>query len=187
MAIGSGLRVEVWKEFLRRFGYLHIYEFYGATEANIVFINYTEKVGAIGKSNFLFKKIIKFELIKYDVDQDKVVRDKNGHCIPVATGHEGKIGMAAVQLKDGLSFDGKGLYVHVKDYMPSYAIPRFIRLRESLEITETFKQRKGQLVKEGFDPACISDPLYFLDDSEKCYVPMTQEIFRSIAEKKLKL
>ncbi|XP_042330643.1 very long-chain acyl-CoA synthetase-like [Sceloporus undulatus] len=286
MAIGSGLRVEVWKEFLHRFGQLHIYELYGATEANIVFLNYTEKAGAVGKSNFVLKKIIKFELIKYDVDQDKIVRDENGLCIPVAIGeagllvskiteahpfegyaggyqksekkilrdvlkkgdcyfnsgdllmqdqhgflyfqdrvgdtfrwkgenvattevertlamldfiqevnvygvsvpgHEGKIGMAAVRLKDGLSFDGKGLYVHVKDYMPSYAIPHFIRLRESLEITETFKQRKAQLVKEGFDPALVSDPLYFLDDSEKCYIPMTQEIFSSITEKKRKL
>ncbi|XP_062840696.1 long-chain fatty acid transport protein 2 [Anolis carolinensis] len=285
-AIGNGMRTEVWKEFLRRFGFLQIYEFYGATEGNFGFINYTGKVGAVGRIHFLQKKMTMFEIVKYDVDQDEPVRNEKGHCIPVAAGetgllvckitevapfsgyagdrkktekkilrdvlrkgdsffnsgdllmqdhegfiyfqdrvgdtfrwkgenvattevertlaaldfieeanvygvpvpgHEGKTGMAAVRLKDGLSFDGKKLYAHAKDYMPNYAIPRFVRLREALEITETFKQRKVQLVKEGFDPAIINDPLYFLDDSEKCYVPMTQEIFSSITKKKLKL
>ena len=60
-------------------------------------------------------------------------------------------------------------------------------MQEALEITGTFKQCKSQLVKEGFNPAIVSDPLYFLDDREKCYTPMTQQIFSSIAKKKLKL
>ncbi|KAJ7313785.1 hypothetical protein JRQ81_005477 [Phrynocephalus forsythii] len=280
IAIGNGMRVEVWKEFLRRFGFLHIYEFYGATEGNVGFINYTGKVGAVGKTNYLHKKLTMFQLIKYDVDQDEAVRDEKGLCetgllvakitevtpfvgyagdrqktekkvlrdvlnkgdcyfntgdllmqdhegfiyfqdrvgdtfrwkgenvattevesilatlnfiqevnvygVPVP-GHEGKIGMAAVRLKEGLAFDGKKLYEHVKASMPAYAAPRFIRLRDTLEITGTFKQCKGQLVREGFHPGVVSDPLYFLDDSEKCYVPMTQQIVDAITEKKLKL
>lgn len=40
--------------------------------------------------------------------------------------------------------------------------------------------------EEGFDPAVIKDPLFFLDDN-KGYVPMTQEIFSSIAEGRLRL
>lgn len=44
-------------------------------------------------------------------------------------GHEGKIGMAAIRLKDGCPFDGKKLFIHTKDYLPSYAIPRFIRIQ----------------------------------------------------------
>lgn len=60
-------------------------------------------------------------------------------------------------------------------------------IQESLEVTATFKQCKSQLVKEGFNPAVISDPLFFLDDSKACCVPMTQEIYSSIAEMRMKL
>ncbi|XP_013910087.1 PREDICTED: very long-chain acyl-CoA synthetase-like [Thamnophis sirtalis] len=102
-------------------------------------------------------------------------------------GHEGKIGMAAIRLKDGCPFDGKKLFIHTKDYLPSYAIPRFIRIQEKLEITGTFKQCKTQLVSDGFNPATISDPLFFLDDSEKNYIPLTEEIYCSILENKRKL
>ncbi|NXK01331.1 S27A2 synthetase, partial [Corythaixoides concolor] len=41
LALGNGLRAEVWKEFLQRFGPISIREFYGATEGNTGFINYT--------------------------------------------------------------------------------------------------------------------------------------------------
>ncbi|CAI5790408.1 Hypothetical predicted protein, partial [Podarcis lilfordi] len=58
---------------------------------------------------------------------------------------------------------------------------------DMLETTGTFKQLKSQLMKEGFDPVTIRDPLFFLDDLEKSYVPMTQQIFSDISEKKLKL
>ncbi|XP_053118382.1 long-chain fatty acid transport protein 2-like isoform X1 [Hemicordylus capensis] len=286
LAIGNGMRMEVWKQFLHRFGLIQIYEFYGATEGNIGFINYIGKIGAVGRTNFLFKKVAQFELIQYDIDQDEPIRNEKGYCIPVAPGetgllvcritenspfsgyagdrqksekkilrdvlkkgdyyfnsgdllmqdhegflyfrdrvgdtfrwkgenvatteveatlstlefiqeinvygvpvpgHEGKIGMAALCLKKGLPFNGGKLYTHAKNYLPSYAIPRFVRIREALEITGTFKQCKSQLVKEGFDLAAVSDPLFFLEDSEKSYIPMTQQIYNSIAEMKMKL
>uniref|UniRef100_A0A8C7E5H2 long-chain-fatty-acid--CoA ligase n=1 Tax=Naja naja TaxID=35670 RepID=A0A8C7E5H2_NAJNA len=286
LAIGNGMKREVWKEFLRRFGCLKVYEFYGATEGNMGFINYIGKVGAIGRINFIYKKLAKFELIQYDIDQNEVVRNEKGFCIPVATGetgllvgkitkktpfhgyagdlektkkkllqdvlekgdsyfnsgdlmmqdhdgfiyfqdrvgdtfrwkgenvattevetilvmlefiqevnvygvpvpgHEGKIGMAAIRLKEGESFDGKQLYEHTKNYLPNYAIPHFIRIQEALEVTGTFKQCKTRLVKEEFDPITITEPLFFLDNSEKSFVPLTLEIYHSITEKKRKL
>lgn len=55
MALGNGLRAEVWKEFQRRFGPVAIWEFYGATEGNAGFINYTGKVGAVGRANRFLK------------------------------------------------------------------------------------------------------------------------------------
>lgn len=53
-------------------------------------------------------------------------------------------------------------------------------------VTGTFKQMKAKLAEEGFNPAVIRDPLFFLEDS-KGYVHMTQEIFNSIAEGRLRL
>lgn len=49
------MKAEVWKEFLQRFGPVAIWEFYGATEGNAGFINYTGKVGAVGRANTFLK------------------------------------------------------------------------------------------------------------------------------------
>ncbi|XP_075904514.1 long-chain fatty acid transport protein 2-like [Nelusetta ayraudi] len=101
-------------------------------------------------------------------------------------GHEGRIGMAALKLKENMDFDGKVIHQHVKMYLPSYARPRFIRIQDDLMVTGTFKQMKTKLAEEGFNPAVIRDTLFFLEDS-KGYVPMTQEIFNSITEGRLRL
>lgn len=55
MAIGNGLRADVWQEFQRRFGVKNIKEFYAASDGNMGFFNYTEKVGAVGRVNFLHR------------------------------------------------------------------------------------------------------------------------------------
>nr|XP_046248216.1 very long-chain acyl-CoA synthetase-like [Scatophagus argus] len=101
-------------------------------------------------------------------------------------GHEGRIGMAALKLKENMDFDDKATYQHVKNHLPSYARPRFIRIQSALVVTGTFKQMKMKLAEEGFNPAVISDPLFYLEDN-KGYVPMTQEIFNSIAEGRVRL
>lgn len=44
-------------------------------------------------------------------------------------GHEGRTGMAALKLKENMDFDAKATYQHVKNYLPSYARPRFIRIQ----------------------------------------------------------
>ncbi|MEQ2198019.1 hypothetical protein XENOCAPTIV_006472, partial [Xenoophorus captivus] len=46
IAIGNGVRSDVWTEFLNRFGDIKVRELYAATEGNIGFINYTSKIGA---------------------------------------------------------------------------------------------------------------------------------------------
>lgn len=55
IAIGNGVRAEVWNEFLNRFGNIYVRELYAATEGNIGFINYTTKAGVVGRVNFLHK------------------------------------------------------------------------------------------------------------------------------------
>lgn len=53
IALGNGLRGDVWREFIKRFGDIHVYEFYASTEGNIGFMNYPRKIGAVGRSNYL--------------------------------------------------------------------------------------------------------------------------------------
>ncbi|OCT86906.1 very long-chain acyl-CoA synthetase [Xenopus laevis] len=286
MAIGNGLRTDVWSEFLRRFGEVQIYEFYASTEGNVAFVNYTNIVGSVGRVSKFDKVLHSYDFIKYDIEKDEPVRDAKGFCIKACKGqpglllckissmspfegyagdkhkterkilrdvfrkgdvyfnsgdlltvdqqnfiyfhdrvgdtfrwkgenvattevadilgvvnfiqevnvygvavpnHEGRIGMAALILYDEDVFDGRKLYSHVRDFLPNYARPRFIRIQNSMDITGTFKQRKVGLAKEGFDPAIISDPLYFLDERERKYVPMTQTIYEDIKMKRIKL
>lgn len=62
----------------------------------------------------------------------------------------GRAGMAAVKLRDGVEFDGKALAETLYSNLPSYAVPLFIRIVESLETTSTFKSRKVDLRKQGY-------------------------------------
>ena len=51
---------------------------------------------------------------------------------------------------------------HASKRLPSYAIPRFVRICESeLEITGTFKNKKVELKKEGFDLEKVHERLYW--------------------------
>lgn len=54
-------------------------------------------------------------------------------------------------------------------------------------MTGTFKQRKTQLVRDGFDPDAIAEPLFFRDDKAKSYVPLTRDTFAAILDMKLNL
>lgn len=56
IALGNGIRPAVWKEFLMRFGPIKIFEFYGSTEGNVGFFNYTNKIGAVGRAG-IFSKV----------------------------------------------------------------------------------------------------------------------------------
>lgn len=60
-------------------------------------------------------------------------------------------------------------------------------LQPCLEMTGTFKMKKVRLVEEGFNPARVKDPLYFLDTEKKTYVPLTQEIHGAILSRQIKL
>ncbi|KAM5192699.1 long-chain fatty acid transport protein 6 [Mantella aurantiaca] len=286
MAVGNGVRCDVWKEFIARFGNIKMCELYGATEGNICFMNHTGKIGSVGRSNFFYKLAFPFELIKYDIQKDEPIKNKYGWCERVKKGetglliskvnhanpffgyagnkkhttkklmcdvfrkgdvyfntgdlmvqdhdnflyfrdrigdtfrwkgenvattevsdiigmldfiqeanvygvsvpdHEGKVGMASIILKPGQSLDLKSICEQCIAYLPAYAFPRFLRLQENMEVTSTFKQQKFRLVEQGFDPSVISDPLYFLDDSKKSYVPMTKDIYDKITNGLLKL
>lgn len=55
MAIGNGIRPEVWRTFISRFGHVDIKEFYGSTEGTLGFLNYAGKIGAVGRVNSFHK------------------------------------------------------------------------------------------------------------------------------------
>ncbi len=76
-------------------------------------------------------------------------------------GTDGKAGMAAMTLREGESFDGKSVAAHLYDTLPTYAVPLFVRVVDSLEETSTFKSQKVGLRKLGYGDDADSE-LYVL-------------------------
>ena len=95
-------------------------------------------------------------------------------------GQDGRAGMAALVLEPGVDFDGAAFYAHVDTALPRYAAPLFARLLPEQEVTGTFKIRKVELQREGFDPGAVGDRLFLRDDTEGAYVPLTSEIHAEI-------
>nr|XP_055063001.1 long-chain fatty acid transport protein 6 [Misgurnus anguillicaudatus] len=286
LAAGSGLRADVWREFIRRFGKVQIRESYGLTEASIGFVNYTDEIGPIGRASYFNKLSLPFEFLQCDPQTYEPVRTDAGRCIKASKGetgllvapvtftnpflgyagdktlsekkllrdvfkkgdlyfntgdlmlqdhrdfvyfkdrigdtfrwkgenvstmevsevlgclefledisvygvtvpgYEGRVGMAAVVLKDGQDLDGDRLYAHLLHTLPPYAWPWFLRVQTSLDVTDTFKQRKGKLVEQGFSPETVQQPLYFLDTSVKDYIPLTLPLYQDIISGKIRL
>jgi len=112
------------------------------------------------------------------------VKEANVYGVHVP-GQDGRAGMAA--LVTGSGFDIAGLAAAVARNLPAYARPAFVRLLPELEITGTFKQRKVELVKDGFDPAAIADPLYRIDHARGQYVPLTPADYAGIVGGSVKI
>jgi fatty-acyl-CoA synthase len=90
-------------------------------------------------------------------------------------GQDGRAGMAAMVLEQPQNFDGAGFYELVKQALPTYAAPVFVRAQAEPEVTATFKLRKVDLQKQGYDPAQIDEPLFVRDDAAGAYVPLTAD------------
>jgi fatty-acyl-CoA synthase len=87
--------------------------------------------------------------------------------------HEGRAGMAALVLRDPDAFDGRALFRLADARLPPYARPLFVRLSGEPEVTTTFKLRKVDLQREGYDPGRVKDPLFVRDPGAGAYVPLT--------------
>ncbi|AYH43632.1 long-chain-acyl-CoA synthetase [Azoarcus sp. DN11] len=91
-------------------------------------------------------------------------------------GHEGRAGMAAIVMQDGHAFDPAGFYALTEARLPRYAAPLFVRVSRAADLTTTFKLRKVDLQRQGYDPAAFDDPLYVRSETERTYLPYSAEV-----------
>ena len=68
----------------------------------------------------------------------------------------------------------------IRQKLPKYARPLFIRLIQELKLTGTYKLIKGDLQKEGYDIQLITDPVYFMGPGEVTYKKLDGDLFRQI-------
>ncbi|XP_060556323.1 long-chain fatty acid transport protein 2-like [Ruditapes philippinarum] len=103
LAIGNGLRQDIFAEFKERFGIPTIAEFYASTEGVAGFANVSNVIGSCGRSSPLLEKVVPCGLFKWDVENQCIVRDERGHCIPVKLGEPG---LLLMQINSDQPFDG---------------------------------------------------------------------------------
>jgi fatty-acyl-CoA synthase len=100
-------------------------------------------------------------------------------------GADGRAGMAAIMVDD--RFDLTELQDHIARRLPAYAHPVFVRICAALDTTETYKQKKHALAREGFDPRLVKDPLYSRDPATGAYRPIDAAVCAGIVEGSIRL
>ncbi len=97
LAIGNGLRPDIWEKFQARFGVPLIREFYGATEGNAPLVNFEGKPGMIGRLRPGQR------ILKCDQATGEVIRDSKGFCTALGPGNKG---LLVAAINPVTKFDG---------------------------------------------------------------------------------
>jgi fatty-acyl-CoA synthase len=86
--------------------------------------------------------------------------------------------MAALVVDQGFDF---GIFAeHLSRRLPVYALPVFVRFCRAIDATETFKQKKQWLIREGIDSS--GDPLFLRDPATGDYRPIDRAVYARIVE-----
>ena len=287
LAVGNGLRGDIWEAFAARFAIPQILEFYAATEGNFSLFNVEGKPGAIGRIPSLLAHRFPAAIIEVEAESGTPIRGEDGLCLACARGEigeaigrigsadqgggrfegytdaaasekkilrnvfakgdawfrtgdlmrqdaqgffhfvdrvgdtfrwkgenvatsevneairdcpgvrdaatygvivpgaDGRAGMTAIVADE--TFDFETFVQHLSSRLPIYAIPIFVRRCETLDATETFKQKKQELIRDGFDPAIISDPLFVRDPETGGYRQLDPDLFALITAAAIRL
>eukprot|EP01097_Dermamoeba_algensis_P002854 TRINITY_DN2132_c0_g1_i1.p1 TRINITY_DN2132_c0_g1~~TRINITY_DN2132_c0_g1_i1.p1 ORF type:complete len:627 (-),score=128.17 TRINITY_DN2132_c0_g1_i1:170-2050(-) len=147
LAIGNGLRPDIWEKFQKRFQIQEIGEFYSATEANIAFFNRGGPVGSIGFLTPLLQKFFPAKVVKFDIVSEQPIRGPDGLCIEAAPGEPGEL-VAQIIYGDPAR--------HFRGYTDPAATEKKI-LRNVMQKGDSFF-RTGDLLRKDKD-----GNLYFVD------------------------
>ncbi len=100
-------------------------------------------------------------------------------------GTEGRGGMAALVTEHGM--DLSAFRKHLMNRLPAYARPLFLRIRDEVEVTGTFKYSKTELVRQGFDPVTTTDVIYFDDPKSGTFIPLDKALYNCIQAGQIRL
>ncbi len=102
VAIGNGLRPDVWLPFKNRFRVGQIGEFYAATEGATALFNVGDVDHSIGYMSPIANLIFPSTTVKYDQVREEVVRGPDGRCVRCKPGEVGEL-VAKVKKQFGVS------------------------------------------------------------------------------------
>jgi fatty-acyl-CoA synthase len=100
-------------------------------------------------------------------------------------GADGRAGMVAAVVDR--RFDLDTFRDHLARRLPAYACPVAVRICAALDTTETFKQKKQELVQDGFNPHRLTDPLFFKEPRSGTYRPIDADAYARILDGSIRL
>ncbi len=270
---GAGLKAEVWREFVGRFGIERVCEGLGSTEANYGITNVDNRIGSVGRLPYPERSNIR--VVRYDIDaavhprnadgtlmpcqpgeageliaevldgptaagffegytsaeatEAKILRDafrpgdrwmRSGDLVRFDTddyyyfvdrvgdtyrwkgenvstdevaaalarfpgpavvnvygvrvsGAEGRAGMVSLTYTEPSHFAARAFHEFAVARLADYAVPLFVRVSRDADLTTTFKLRKIDLQRAGYDPQRTQDALYVRDARAGTYLPLT--------------
>ncbi|WP_137806740.1 long-chain-acyl-CoA synthetase [Pseudomonas sp. G(2018)] len=126
-----------------------------------------ENVSTTEVENMLLKHPLISEAVAYGVE----IRNTNG-----------RAGMAAITPAESLAtLDFSELLAFIRQQLPAYAVPLFLRVKVKMETTGTFKYQKTRLKDEAFDPGRTGDdPIYAWLPGTDTYVQVTEQVLAEI-------
>jgi fatty-acyl-CoA synthase len=94
-------------------------------------------------------------------------------------GQDGRSGMAALVTTP--QFRLESLWNLLESGLPRYARPNFVRLVDAVELTGTFKLKKGELMQSGFADSGSPNAVLLRDAQAGAFVPLSGEMRARIA------
>lgn len=100
---------------------------------------------------------------------------------------EGRAGMVSLCIRQGAQFDPVKFYHTIKNKLPDYAIPLFVRLRQGYhDTTATLKIKKSALKQEGFHIKSTQESIYVLVNRDQGYQPLDEQVLEQIQQGQLR-
>ena len=107
--------------------------------------------------------------------------------VKIPGSEDGRACMVAITTEDGSKPDFNTFLNYVDDNLATYQRPIFVRLLPAMQSTGTFKQRKVDFVKDGFDPKVINDRLWWYNPEVKSYEELDYNAYGVIIHGKARL
>ena len=121
-------------------------------------------------------------IMKWPEIEDAVVY---GVTVP---GRDGRCGMLYLTQKEDGKLDLDGLAAHMRENLPPYAVPRFIRIGQKVDVTGTFKFQKSKLKNAAYKVAEVDgDALHLLARDADKVVPLTADVQKQVDEGDVRL
>jgi fatty-acyl-CoA synthase len=93
-------------------------------------------------------------------------------------GTDGRAGMATVVTDDEL--DLAAFRTHLISRLPGYARPVFLRVRNEMAVSATFRTPKNDLVHQGYDPITTADVIYFDAPERGAFIRLDKALYDRI-------
>jgi len=88
----------------------------------------------------------------------------------------GRAGMATITPQPNTEVNYKELFEFLSKSLPPYAVPLFIRVKQKLDTTDTFKYKKVELKTQAYDVKKCNEPLYVALPKSGQYTPMNEDL-----------